>query len=109
MKHPTKLFAMLLIGLMLVSVLTGLSVFSQDRDACRIPVREECLGGGAACKVAASPALTSGELGTPTLAPPRPDGSVRSSPSSAEVAKGQPVFLQVETDQNEVEVGWATP
>jgi len=45
----------------------------------------------------------------PTLAPPRPETSLQNGPTSNELVKGQPVFLKVETDQNEIEVSWATP
>ena len=109
MKQPTVRIALLATGLTLACVLTGLAVSLQERDLCRNSPFETGPNSVDSCEVASSPSLVSANQPTPTLAPPRPETSLQNGPSSNELVKGQPVFLKVETDQNEIEVGWATP
>jgi hypothetical protein len=45
----------------------------------------------------------------PTLAPPRKVFSVRESDVQRISTKGRPVFLRVETDNDEVEISWVSP
>jgi hypothetical protein len=109
MKQPTKTIAVLATGLILASVLTGLVVSSHERDACQNSLFETGSSKVDLCNTATSPTFATSDQQTPTLAPPRPETSVQIGPSSNEVAKGQPVFLKVETDQNGIEVGWESP
>jgi hypothetical protein len=108
MKQPTVLLATLATGLILVLVLMNLAVYSQERDLCRNPVLENQPCKAGACIVASLPTRAPAHEPSPTLAPPRPEAK-QVGPSSQDLAKRQPVFLKVETDQNEIEVGWASP
>jgi hypothetical protein len=109
MKQPTSLFAMLGTGLILSCVLMGLAISSQESELCRISLLEAGPNNQSACAILASPTLAPSNQPTPTLAPPRSESATQDGLSSSEVAKGQPIFLSVETDQNEIEIGWATP
>ncbi|MCC6124247.1 MAG: hypothetical protein IT426_04750 [Pirellulales bacterium] len=109
MKQATGLFSIFVTGLMLAGVLAGLAVNSHDGNRCRyIPVN---IGPGNMDSRDASPSASPAPVyqPTPTLAPPRLEHSPRIGPSAHEMANGQPVFLQVETDQSEIEVSWAAP
>jgi hypothetical protein len=108
MKQPTVLFAVLLSGLILACVLTNLALSSQERDLCRNAAFETELCRVDACEPAPHSTADVGNQPTPTLAPPRPETASQNGPSF-DLAKGQPVFLRVETDQHEIEVGWASP
>jgi hypothetical protein len=109
MKHPTVLVALLATGLVLAFVLTGLVVSSHERDLCQNSASESDSCSVKTCTAIRSSVLPPVDQPTPTLAPPRPEISGQKVPSSNELVTGQPVFLKVETDQNEIEVGWATP
>jgi hypothetical protein len=109
MRRSTALFATLTTGFILGCILTGLAVSLNQNDLCDGSVVASGRNGATACELASLPARDSSDLPTPTLAPPRPDAAAERGPSSNELVKGQPVFLKVETDQNEIEVGWATP
>jgi hypothetical protein len=110
MKQPTAILATLITGLALACILTGLAVSTNQKDACDNPTLVCGLNSGPECTLALSLPEKFAGRATPTLAPPRSAAAaVGNSPSSAEVAKGQPVFLNVETDRNEIEVGWASP
>jgi hypothetical protein len=109
MKQPTAFIALVATGFILSCVLTGLAVNSQERDLCRNSVGESGSCGLVARNPAPSPAVASDNQSGPTLAPPRPEASMTNPLYANEVATGQPVFVKVETDQNEIEVGWETP
>ncbi len=86
-----------------------LAVSSQEKDSCRTSLFETESSNIGVCDTVVPPSLASADQSTPTLAPPRPEISAKKGPASNELVKGQPVFLKVETNQNEIEVGWATP
>jgi hypothetical protein len=109
MKQPTVLIAVLATGLILACVLAELVLSSHERDACRNPLFETGLKNADLCDAVSSPTIALADQPTPTLAPPRPETSMQIGPSSNEVVKGQPVFLNIETDQNGIEVGWESP
>jgi hypothetical protein len=108
MKQPTVLLATLATGLILVLLVINLAVCSQERDLCRISVLESQPCKAGACIMASLPTIAPTHEPSPTLAPPRSEAK-QVAPSSQDLAKRQPVFLRVETDQNEIEVGWASP
>jgi hypothetical protein len=109
MERPTALVATFATGLALLCIVTGLAVTANQKDACNNPALICGLKPVPECALVPSSTDSTANHPTPTLAPPRPASTVGSLPSSTEVANGQPVFLNVETDQNEIEVGWASP
>ena len=109
MKQPTALFATLATGLALLCILTGLAVSANQKDACDNPALVCGLNPAPECNFVPSSTENATDHPMPTLAPPRPIAAVHGGPSSTDVANGQPVFLNVETDQNGIEVGWASP
>jgi hypothetical protein len=109
MKQPTVSLALLATGVILICVLAGLAVCSQEGQYCQNSVAESGNCGLEGSNQAPSPALASADQPSPTLAPPRPETSVPNPPYSNELATGKPVYLKIETDQNEIEVGWESP
>jgi hypothetical protein len=109
MKHSTVSFSIFVTGLMLAAVLAGLVANSRDGDICRFAPVEIGPGAVNSCNATPSPPQALVDQPTPTPAPPRLENTLQSDPPSREMAKSQPVFLQVETDQREIEVSWAAP
>jgi hypothetical protein len=109
MKQANGLIALLGAGLILAGVLAGLAVNSQKQGHCLNSPGNSGLADLPSCEEVPSPVLRMGNQPTPTLAPPRSDNSFPEEPWSNELVKGRPVFLKVETDRNEIEVGWANP
>jgi hypothetical protein len=54
------------------------------------------------------PGIT-GEQPSPTLAPPRGELLVQEGRPARISLKGKPIFLHIETDDNEIEISWASP
>jgi hypothetical protein len=109
MKQPTVVLATLATGLILFFVLMNLAVSSQERDLCRnsFLMNDPC--NGEVCQASPSPTRAPADQPTPTLAPPRSEMLAPASPFSQDLVKGQPVFLKIETDQNEIEVRLESP
>jgi hypothetical protein len=109
MKNSTVFIALLATGLILGCVLVGLAVISNERDFCRNSLSELASCRVDSCRIALAPVFATANQPTPTLAPPRPDNLRQNTSLSQNSEKGQPVFLKVETDRNEIEIGWAAP
>jgi hypothetical protein len=109
MKRATSLIATIGTGLILICVLISLALSSQENELCRMSLLEIGQGNQSSCKISTSPTIAPCNQPTPTLAPPRPESATQNEPLSSEVANGQPVFLKVETNQHEIEIGWAAP
>jgi hypothetical protein len=109
MKRATSLVAIIGTGLILVCVLIRLALSSQENELCRMSLLETGQTNHSTCEIFSSPTIAPSNQPTPTLAPPRPEPATQNEPLSSEVANGQPVFLKVETNQHEIEIGWAAP
>jgi hypothetical protein len=109
MRHPTVFLALMTTGLILGCVMVCLAVISNERDLCRNSFSEPGLCRMNACRIARTPVFATENQPSPTLAPPRSDTANQNAEISQDSEKGQPVFLHVETDRNEIEVGWAAP
>jgi hypothetical protein len=109
MKHTTAFFPILATAAILTGVLISLAELPNEKDLCRNSSSESDSCAFDPCYAAPLPIAAPTNQPTPTLAPPQPEIFLQNTPSFQDLAKGKPVFLKIETDQNEIEVGWANP
>jgi hypothetical protein len=103
-----RIFVAMLIGAVIVlGVMTILAVSSSTSQPALRQALLSCELGKKIEIVRPAPKIKTDKV--PTLAPPRTDIKPTADKSLHTPPLGQPVFVRIETDHNEIEVGWASP
>ena len=95
-----------LVGLVVVLALTATLAISSGANNSPCPVEApQCV---ARCDVPQQPSPSPDADKVPTLAPPRSTPASTADRTAQTPPSGQPIYVQVKADRNDVEIGWAS-